>query len=84
MGGPFSCAVIMPTSAIAGKDNTVFKGKVIKAFTRRVSGVKEEILGSAFMVEGIFLTVGSVTEEMIKQYIENQGKQENQDFKIEQ
>ncbi|MBA1336904.1 MAG: hypothetical protein HPY66_3340 [Firmicutes bacterium] len=47
--------------------------------------LKKRYWGQHLWSRGYFCaTVGSVTEEMIKQYIENQGRQENNDFKIEE
>ena len=60
--------------------------KVIKTNTRLISRIKEKILGTTFVARGYFCaTVGNVTEETIKRYIESQELNDKEDiFKIEE
>ena len=61
------------------------KGRSSRLLQEEFPELKRKYWGQHLWSRGYFCaTVGSVTEEMIKEYIENQGKQENQDFKIEQ
>ncbi len=61
------------------------KGRSSRLLQEEFPELKRKYWGQHLWSRGYFCaTVGSVTEEMIKQYIENQGKQENKDFKIEQ
>ena len=61
------------------------KGRSSRLLQEEFPELKRKYWGQHLWSRGYFCaTVGSVTEEMIKSYIENQGKQDNQDFKIEQ
>lgn len=61
------------------------KGRSSRLLQEEFPELKRRYWGQHLWSRGYFCaTVGSVTEEMIKSYIENQGKQDNQDFKIEQ
>jgi putative transposase len=61
------------------------KGRSSRLLQEEFPELKRKYWGQHLWSRGYFCaTVGSVTEEMIKEYIANQGKQENQDFKIEQ
>ena len=61
------------------------KGRSSRLLQEEFPELKRRYWGQHLWSRGYFCaTVGSVTEEMIKEYIANQGKQENQDFKIEQ
>jgi hypothetical protein len=48
-------ADIMPDTYSAGEDSTIFEREAIAADTGRISGIEEEVLGTAFVGEGIFL-----------------------------
>jgi hypothetical protein len=45
----------MPDTYSAGEDSTIFERAVIPSDTGRIPGIKEEVLGTAFVGEGIFL-----------------------------
>ena len=61
------------------------KGRSSRLLQEEFPELKRKYWGQHLWSRGYFCaTVGSVTEEMIKHYIENQGKQENENFKIEQ
>ena len=60
------------------------KGRSSRLLQDEFPELKRKYWGQHLWSRGYFCaTVGSVTEEMIKQYIENQGKPENEDFKVE-
>ena len=74
-----------PPTLSPAKTMQYLKGRSSRLLQEEFPELKRKYWGQHLWSRGYFCaTVGSVTEEMIKQYIENQGKQENKDFKIEQ
>ena len=74
-----------PPTLSPAKIMQYLKGRSSRLLQEEFPELKRKYWGQHLWSRGYFCaTVGSVTEEMIKQYIENQGKQENKDFKIEQ
>jgi putative transposase len=73
-----------PPTLSPAKTMQYLKGRSSRLLQEEFPELKRKYWGQHLWSRGYFCaTVGSVTEEMIKEYIENQGKQENQDFKIE-
>jgi hypothetical protein len=69
-------------SSLASEDAAIFERKELISATEGVSTVAEEVLGGHVWSRGYFgATVGAVTEEQIKQYIEGQGD-EDKGFKV--
>lgn len=58
------------------------KGRSSKKVTRRISRIKEAILGTKYVGDGIFCrTVGTITNEIIKNYIDEQNDDVDELFK---
>ena len=73
-----------PPTIAPSKIMQYLKGRSSRLLQDEFPELKRKYWGQHLWSRGYFCaTVGSVTEEMIKQYIENQGKQENEDFKVE-
>ena len=73
----------MSTQLITIKDSSIPEGQKFKNTSKRISTVEETILGSAFVGRGYFCaTVGTITEEMIKEYIEKH-KDEADNFTVD-
>lgn len=73
-----------PPTLSPAKIMQYLRGRSLRLLQVKFSELKRKYWGRHLWSMGYFCaTVGSVTEEMIKAYIENQGGQENQDFKIE-
>ena len=74
-----------PPTLSPAKIMQYLKGRSSRLLQEEFPELKRKYWGQHLWSRGYFCaTVGSVTEEMIKEYIENQGRQDNQDFKIEQ
>ncbi|MBA1335390.1 MAG: Mobile element protein [Firmicutes bacterium] len=74
-----------PPTIAPAKIMQYLKGRSSRMLQDDFPELKKRYWGQHLWSRGYFCaTVGSVTEEMIKQYIENQGRQENNDFKIEE
>ena len=74
-----------PPTIAPAKVLQYLKGRSSRLLQEEFPELKRRYWGQHLWARGYFCaTVGSVTEEMIKQYIENQGKQENNDFKVEE
>ena len=74
-----------PPTIAPAKVLQYLKGRSSRLLQEEFPELKRRYWGQHLWSRGYFCaTVGSVTEEMIKQYIENQGKQENNDFKVEE
>ena len=73
-----------PPTLSPAKIMQYLKGRSSRLLQEEFPELKRKYWGQHLWSRGYFCaTVGSVTEEMIKEYIENQGRQENKDFKIE-
>ena len=73
-----------PPTIAPSKVMQYLKGRSSRLLQDEFPELKRKYWGQHLWSRGYFCaTVGSVTEEMIKQYIENQGKQENEEFKVE-
>lgn len=74
----------MSTKPKSGEGDAVSKGAVIAAVARGVSPLKEALLGQHLWARGYFCaTVGAVTEEQIKAYIEAHDEEPaEENFKI--
>ena len=73
-----------PPTIAPSKIMQYLKGRSSRLLQDEFPELKRKYWGQHLWSRGYFCaTVGSVTEEMIKQYIENQGKQENEEFKVE-
>jgi len=74
-----------PPTIAPAKIMQYLKGRSSRILQDDFPELKRRYWGQHLWSRGYFCaTVGSVTEDMIKQYIENQGKQENNDFKIDE
>ncbi|MBZ9621690.1 IS200/IS605 family transposase [Clostridium sp. FP2] len=72
-----------PTSMAPAKIVQYLKGESSKLIQDEFPEFKKRYGGQHLWARGYFCaTVGSVIEEMIKQYIENQGKDEEDTFKV--
>ena len=72
-----------PTSIAPSKVVQYLKGRSSKLIQDEFPELKKRYWGQHLWARGYFCaTVGSVTEEMIKEYIANQGKDEEDTFKV--
>ena len=75
--------VACPTSIAPAKIVQYLKGRSSKLIQDEFPSLKKKYWGQHLWARGYFCaTVGSVTEEMIKTYIENQGREEDDTFKV--
>lgn len=75
--------VSCPASIAPSKVVQYLKGRLSKLIQDEFPELKKKYWGQHLWARGYFCaTVGSVTEEMIKQYIENQGKDDDDTFKV--
>ena len=74
-----------PPTLAPSKILQFLKGRSSKMLQDEFPELKKKYWGQHMWSRGYFCaSVGSVTEEMIKEYIENQGKLEKDEFKIEE
>jgi putative transposase len=72
-----------PTNMSPAKIVQYLKGRSSRLIQNEFPKLKKKYWGQHFWATGYFCaTVGNVTEDMIKEYIENQGKEEEDVFKI--
>jgi len=77
--------VSCPTQLASSKIIQYLKGRSSRLIQEEFPGLKKKYWGQHLWATGYFCgTVGAVTEEIIKQYIENQQKQDVKDiFRVE-
>jgi len=74
-----------PPTLAPSKILQYLKGRSSKMLQDEFPQLKKKYWGQHMWSRGYFCaSVGSVTEEMIKEYIENQGKLEKDEFRIEE
>lgn len=72
-----------PTSISPAKIVQLLKGRSSKLLQDEFPELKKRYWGQHLWARGYYCaTVGVVTEEMIKEYIENQGKEDDEIFKV--
>ena len=72
-----------PPSIAPSKIMQLLKGRSSKIMQEEFEELKKRYWGQHLWATGYFCrTVGAVTDEMVKEYVENQADEENEIFKI--